>query len=376
MEKYGRSAVSEFLGDNIIYRNLVPVDHDIPGLADLWEAAGLRSNRVPRKTTPEYAGLVASMLRYISNQKNPKSPIKNVVFIGDTHLNDGTAFQNICRAGDWEGLALIAAEKDGPAQFEVEEGQPGRIILANRWSALEEFAKYCTKMDFQIDDQTVVLLDLDKTTLGARGRNDKVIDQVRIEAANLTIRELLADDFNEEFFSTAYQRLNQPEFHPFTGDNQDYLVYICMILGSALCDLETLVTDVEVGKMVSFEQFLNFSEVNKEKLPSNQRRVHDSVFSLVKEGDPTPFKDFRRQEFILTVSHMGQLPKDAPIEELLKREITITHEVRQAALNWREQGAVLFGLSDKPDEASIPDAELASQGFKPIHRVETTVLGA
>ena len=376
MEKYGRSAVSEFLGDNIIYRNLEPVDQDVPGLADLWEAAGLRSNRVPRKTTPEYAGLVACMLRHVSNQKNPKSPIKNVVFIGDTHLNDGTAFQNICRAGDWDGMALIAAEKDGPAQFEVEEGQPGRIILANRWSALEEFAKYCTKMDFQIDDQTVVLLDLDKTTLGARGRNDKVIDQVRIEAANLTIRELLGDDFNEEFFSTAYQRLNQPEFHPFTGDNQDYLVYICMILGSALCDLEALVTDVEVGKMVSFEQFLNFSEENKEKLPSNQRRVHDAVFNLVKEGDPTPFKDFRRQEFILTVSHMGQLPKDALIEELLKREITITQEVRQAALRWREQGALLFGLSDKPDEASIPDPEMASQGFKPIHRVETTVLGA
>jgi hypothetical protein len=231
-------------------------------------------------------------------------------------------------------------------------------------------------MDFQIDDQTVVLLDLDKTTLGARGRNDKVIDQVRIEAANLTIRELLGDDFNEEFFSTAYQRLNQPEFHPFTGDNQDYLVYICMILGSALCDLEALVTDVEVGKMVYFEQFLNFSEENKEKLPSNQRRVHDAVFNLVKEGDPTPFKDFRRQEFILTVSHMGQLPKEALIEELLKREITITQEVRQAALRWREQGALLFGLSDKPDEASIPDPEMASQGFKPIHRVETTVLGA
>ena len=177
-----------------------------------------------------------------------------------------------------------------------------------------------------------------------------MIAQERIEAANLTIHELLGDDFDEQFFSTAYQRLNQPEFHPFTGDNQDYLVYICMILGSALCDLETLVTDVEVGKMVFFEQFLNFSEDNKEKLPSNQRRVHDSEFSLVKEGDPTPFKDFRRQAFKLTVSHMGQLPKDALIEELLKQEITITHEVRQAALNWQEQGALLFGLSDKPDE--------------------------
>ena len=67
---------------------------------------------------------------------------------------------------------------------------------------------------------------------------------------------------------------------------------------------------------------------------------------------------------------------ETPVEELLTGEITITHEVRQAALDWQEQGALLFGLSDKPDEASIPSAELSSQGFQAIHRVETDVLGA
>ncbi len=73
---------------------------------------------------------------------------------------------------------------------------------------------------------------------------------------------------------------------------------------------------------------------------------------------------------------MGQLANDTPVEQLLKGEITITQEVRQAALSWRERGALLFGLSDKPDEASIPDDEMASQGYKPIHRVETHVIGA
>ncbi len=109
MKNYGRSTVSEFLGDNIIYRNLVPVDPHLPGLPDLWEEVGLSSSRVPRKTTTEYASVVALMLRYISEQHNPGSPIKRVVFIGDTHLNDGTAFQNICRAGGWVGMAFIAA---------------------------------------------------------------------------------------------------------------------------------------------------------------------------------------------------------------------------------------------------------------------------
>jgi len=61
---------------------------------------------------------------------------------------------------------------------------------------------------------------------------------------------------------------------------------------------------------------------------------------------------------------------------LLSQEILITHEVHQAALSWRAQGALLFGLSDKPDEASIPTREMASQGYKPIHQIETEVVGA
>ena len=42
---------------------------------------------------------------------------------------------------------------------------------------------------------------------------------------------------------------------------------------------------------------------------------------------------------------------------------------------WREQGALLFGLSDKPDEASVPEASLAAQGYQPIHRQETHAVG-
>jgi len=376
MNKYGRSAVSEFLGDNIIYRNLIPVDRGLPALPEIWEQVGLQSSRVPRKTTPEYARVIVHILQYISRHSRPKSAIKRVVFIGDTLMNDGTAFLNICQAGDWSGMAFIAAERDAPVHSEVEEKHSGRIFSTNRWSALREFEDYCRRQKFLIDDQTVVLLDLDKTTLGARGRNDHVIDRVRIQAANQTIRELLGDDYDEQAFSTAYQCLNQSEFHPFTADNQDYLVYICMILGSGLITLDALLDAMRGKKISSFTRFLRFSDDHKEELPLNLRRVHADVLALVNEGDPTPFKEFRYQEFKLTVSHMGQLGAETPVEELLTDEITITQEVRQAALRWREQGALLFGLSDKPDEASIPDPEMASQGFKPIHRVETTVLGA
>ena len=373
---YGRAAVSEFLGNNIIYRNLIPVNPEIPGLPEIWEEAGLSSIKIPRKTTPEYAAVVAFMLKYIANQNNPRSPIERVVFIGDTHLNDGMAFQNICRAGDWFGMAFIAAERSDPFEVEMEKVNLGTIVLANRWTALKAFEEYCSQEDFHVDTQTAVLLDLDKTTLGARGRNDKVIDQIRIEAANQTIRKLLGDEFDEQDFSTSYRCLNQPEFHPFTADNQDYLVYICMIIGSGLISLSELTADVKSEKMATFNQFLKFSEDNKHSLPLNLCRVHDDVFNLVNNGDPTPFKNFRQEEFRLTISRMGQLPADTPLEILLKEEIVITQEVRQVALSWREKGALLFGLSDKPDEASIPTSRMVSEGYRPIHQIETNIIGA
>jgi hypothetical protein len=53
----------------------------------------------------------------------------------------------------------------------------------------------------------------------------------------------------------------------------------------------------------------------------------------------------------------------------------LTQEVRERASDWLFKGALLFGLSDKPDEASIPSTPLASQGFLPIHKVETSVVG-
>ena len=41
----------------------------------------------------------------------------------------------------------------------------------------------------------------------------------------------------------------------------------------------------------------------------------------------------------------------------------------------RRAGALLFGLSDKPDEASLPTPELEQQGHLPLHRNVTHIVG-
>jgi hypothetical protein len=92
-------------------------------------------------------------------------------------------------------------------------------------------------------------------------------------------------------------------------------------------------------------------------------------------GDPTPFKAFRYNEYKTTIGKMGCIKDDQPVENMLNDEIMITKEVRDLALAWKQNGVMVFGLSDKPDEATYPPADMASIGYQPLHRTETHVLG-
>ena len=375
MRSYGCTSVHEFLGDMIVYRNLEPLDPRLPPLAEVRPLVGLPEGIIPRKSAPEYARVIVHLLRQARALYAPGTPIERLIYVGDTRLNDGAAFANICRAGDWPGLAFIGAERDEPTRVEIVEQEDGALFLANRWTALSDFDRFCRERGFPLDERTAVVVDLDKTALGSRGRNDHVIDQARVEAVRRTVGDLLGEGFDPEGFQAAYDCLNQAEFHPFTADNQDYLAYICLILGGGLYALESLVTEVRAGRLITFEQFI--AEVNDraEELSASLRGIHSSVYARVWQGDPTPFKAFRYNEYRTTVGRMGWLDDNAPVAELLEKEIVITQEVREVALAWRERGALLFGLSDKPDEASVPTDDLAAQGYRPIHRVETHAVG-
>jgi hypothetical protein len=97
MKNYGWAAASEFLGDRIVYRDLVPLDQELPGLAECASSLGLPTGRIPRKHELDYARVVASLLTEARALENPKQPITRLVFVGDTELLDGTAFANLAR---------------------------------------------------------------------------------------------------------------------------------------------------------------------------------------------------------------------------------------------------------------------------------------
>jgi len=381
MKSYGRCAVSEFLGDRIVYRNLSPADPRLPGLAEIATQVGLRAGVIPRKSEADYARVIVHLLQEAHQLDAHNLPLKRLVFIGDTRMNDTTAFANICQAGGLPGLIFIGEENQQPLNVQHVQLPGGQsMFLANRWNALaglgeQSFNHFCEQQGFPIDSSTAVLLDMDKTILGARGRNAHTIDQARVQAVQDTVERLLGDSFNLPLFLQAYDTLKQQEYHPFTADNQDYLAYICLVLGSQMYELDDVIRTIHQRKLLSFQQFILQVDVEKARLAPTLLPIHEEIFGNVQRGDPTPFKAFRYNEYRNTIGKMGHLPDTAPVEQLLAEEIVITQEVRALALAWRQQGALLFGLSDKPDEATFPTAEYSQQGYLPLHHTTTHSVG-
>lgn len=376
MKVFGRATVSSFLNDFIVYRNLEPVDRRLAMLSTLRVMAGLSPGRIPRKNEREYAAVISQLLRQARRLEIPKGEIKRLIYVGDTRLNDGIAFANLCREGGWAGVAFIGAETRDPPEVEVTQtigGYP--VYMANRWSALADFELYCAAEGFPVDETTAVVIDLDKTALGARGRNDHVIDRVRRQAGRDTVAQLLGEAFEASIFNHAYRELNQTVYHSFTTDNQDYLAYICLVLASGLMNLDWLLSQLHSGQLETFKQFMDEVEARSRELPARLGDLHGELYSLVQAGDPTPFKAFRRREYIATISRMAHLADGTPVEKMLESEIVLTQEVRLVAQDWMDRGALLFGLSDKPDEASLPTPAQEAQGYLPIHQTETHVVG-
>jgi hypothetical protein len=316
--------------------------------------------------------VVAEQLRQARRLDLPGAALKRLVFIGDTRLLDASAFQNLCIAGGWQGWAFIGRDEMSSERSDVVEDG---VYASNRWSALADFITFLGKQGFGLDEQTVLVIDMDKTSVGARGRNDKVVDEARLEGVRLTVAGLLGKGFNEDAFRAVYHELNRPVYHAFTADNQDYLAYICLMLGTHLFEFTSLVQDIQEGRMRDFFDFIQQVQGRRAELPSTGLvAIHDQVWRLVQEGDPTPFKAFRYNEYLATASRFGVSPGEA-LETALTSRVLITEEVRQAAVDLRQRGALVFGLSDKPDEASLPSPEQAHSGMQPLHHLDTLCVG-
>jgi hypothetical protein len=366
---YRRKSLADFLGDRVAYRNLVPTDPALPRLESFWQEIGLDGPRAPRKTAPMYAAVVYRYLQAAQAQCG-QPPLERLLFIGDTLMNDGTAAKNL---GAYLPMrCFIGADRLAkPEEISTDD----YLMKANRWQALSDFLAWVQADGFTLDGQTALLLDLDKTTHGARGRNDHAIDQARINAVRRTVEEVLGETFDEASFRrSVYDRLNKPDYHPFTADNQDYKAYISLMVAGHVYPPECFWADLETGRLTGFKQFITLCDARQGQMSAGLLAAHREVVGNMAKGDPTPFKSFRFREYHETVKLIDYLPEETPEADLLADEIVMTGEVADLAEQLAAQGVLVFGLSDKPDEATLPPPEAAA-GALPLHQVVMRVVG-
>jgi hypothetical protein len=363
------AALADCFGDCVVYRNLEPAQANLSGLRANWSLSGLDHYAIPRKGTPEHAAMLFYLLGAAQRARGCGNPLRLLV-IGDTLSGDGAVANQLApKLPTW---AFIGHEQPAlPAQLEVQ----GRILLSTRWQGLRDMLTYLDQQQFIWDSHTALLLDLDKSLIGARGRNDKVIDAARVAAVRGTMCQALGEKFNESSFRELYDALNQPAHHGFTADNQDYLAYICLMAIGGVFPVLELKQKLAQGELVTFTQFVQVCESRRDRMSVLLVQAHDEVCLGIAREDPTPFKGFRHAEYLQTVQRMNSLPADAEVSQVLTNEIVITAEVLSLARYAAMHGALVMGISDKPDEASYPTQEQAALGYKPLHHTLMKVYG-
>jgi hypothetical protein len=376
LKNFGKAKLSDYVGDLVVYRNLEPLDRRIKGRKAASYKMDIPADVIPRKQDRDYARAAVWIVKQAAQKvRRSNAQLEELLFLGDTLYNDGQAYSNMVDVSEWTGACFVGNEKpnDAPAA-EIAENN---IYSANRWAAISDWTKWVLEQGLHVDERTAVIVDIDKTALGAKGRNDQVINEARLEGIYRTMNSVLGDNFNRATFESHYHELNRSRYHFLTEDNQDYLAYICMALNAGLFDYNEILREIQNGSVDNFEQFLRmvnarmmFGSVGGENL----RQAHEAVSASVQNGDPTPFKRFRRQEFITTLERMGNMPDNTPVEELLATEITLTNEVCEVTEWLKQRGCLVVCMSDKPDEASQPDRH-TSPDLPPVHQAPTHRVG-
>ena len=202
-------------------------------------------------------------------------------------------------------MCIRDRNKPGPSTWEQ---SADNVMVAGRWNDLARWTHTILEQGALCDERTALVIDMDKTVIGARGRNSQVIDEARLAGLRATMIEMLGEKFNQIIFEEAYRELNQPRYHRFTADNQDYLAYVCLIISAGVISLRGLLDCIAEAPDYGFLQFVRWSDTRL--ATGSQPELADMHFSFLKRlevDDPTPFKSFRRLEYLATTGRMGQL---------------------------------------------------------------------
>ncbi|NNJ12935.1 hypothetical protein EKD04_021660 [Chloroflexales bacterium ZM16-3] len=346
--------IADLTADRVFYRDLESCDLDLPGLSSLRAQLGLPEGLLPRKRQAAYAQVALALAEAAQAQRGGP-PLGALIVIGDTE-NDRLLARFLCDLpGAPPTYGFIGVDRPVADESLTWDGP---IATATRWAMLHPWAAELERRGVRWD-RAALLIDIDKTLLGPRGRGDGAIDEARAEGALAVAEELLGHSMDVSLFRRAYAELCRQEWHSFTLDNQDYVVSTALLIASGALSYDELWADVAVGHLIDFAAML---DAVTSQVPPSLAALHAELRERVAAGDPTPFKQFRRAEFVATLARMAD------------GRLTLCGELFALAERLIAAGALCLATSDKPAESALPSPAQLAAGMLPLHRAPAEVV--
>ncbi len=345
------ATIYDLTGDAVIYRDLEPCDPALPRLADLRARLGLPAGPPPRKRDAAYARVVLALAEAAQAARGGP-PLTTTAVIGDTD-NDRLLAEHLRQIGPQSCYGFIGEDRPVAPERLTWHGDTAN---ATRWHLLRGWA---AELDWRGVDwaRTALLIDIDKTLLGPRGRSDGAIDDARAEGA-LAVAAGLASNLDVPTFRRVYGELCRREWHDFTLDNQDYVVATALLITTGAIGLAELRDAIDAGVIGGFAALLAVVEPT---VAPPLAALHAELRARVAEGDPTPFKAFRRAELTATLARMAD------------GRLTLCSDLFELCRILAQRGALLLAASDKPAESALPSPEQRAAGVLPLHRMPARV---
>ncbi|MEI6775861.1 MAG: hypothetical protein WCK70_03075 [Chloroflexales bacterium] len=348
------ATIADLTADRVFYRDLESCDPSLPGLRALREPLGLPAGLLPRKRELSYARVALSIAEAAQAQRGGP-PLSALLVIGDTENDRLLAHYLNALPNAPQAYGLIGEDRPVVPESLIWDGP---IATATRWSLLHPWAAELERRGVRWN-RAALLIDIDKTLLGPRGRGDGAIDDARAEGALAVASDLLGGNLDVSLFRRTYAELCRKEWHSFTLDNQDYVVSTALLIASGTISYEYLSVGVDTGTLPSFAALLDIVTPHVH-LPLSA--LHAELRERVAAGDPTPFKLFRRAEFVSTLARMGD------------GRLTLCGELFALAKQLIAAGALALATSDKPAESAMPSPAQAAMGMLPLHRTPAKVV--
>lgn len=345
-----RVTIADLTGEAVLYRDLEPCDPALPRLDELRASLGLPTGGPPpRKRDRDYA-LVILALAQAAQAARHGPPLSSLAVLGDTE-NDRLLAEHLRTVSDLPVYGFIGEDRPVAPEALTWEGD---TATATRWHLIDPWASELARRGVSWAG-CALLIDIDKTLLGPRGRSDGAIDDARAEGA-LAVAAGLVPGLDVPLFRRTYAELCRKEWHPFTLDNQDYVVATALLVATGAVELDELRAELEEGG-----GFSGLLAATGALVPPGLAELHAELRARVAAGDPTPFKAFRRAELTATLARMAD------------GRLTICGLVFELCQDLADRGALCLAASDKPAESALPSAAQAAAGVLPLHQTPAVV---